>query len=219
MCVDFDGVINPYSRGWDDGTIYDEEPLPGARESIDTLLREYAVVVFTSRDDLVAVRDKLRAWLPGVDVTVSDECRTCDGYGYLDTADEYGVGGDRVQCGACDRTGVVKFWNERNVILVTNRKLPAYAYVDDRSIEFKSWDQVLRRLGLREGDEQPLPTPTDGAHVHDLVAAELMKRKELGTNRYGTPLQAHNGRDALVDVLDELLDAACYIQQLIIEKS
>ncbi|MFI6495952.1 hypothetical protein [Nonomuraea typhae] len=35
------------------------------------------------------------------------------------------------------------FWNTRDILLVTNRKLPASAYVDDRGIRFHSWAQVL----------------------------------------------------------------------------
>lgn len=46
------------------------------------------------------------------------------------------------------------FWSERGQLLVTNRKLPAVAYIDDRGIRFESWDQALAdlaRLYLREG--------------------------------------------------------------------
>ena len=37
----------------------------------------------------------------------------------------------------------VKFWDERGGLLITNRKLPALAYIDDRAIRFESWDQVF----------------------------------------------------------------------------
>lgn len=39
------------------------------------------------------------------------------------------------------------FWNEQGVILVTNRKLPAIAYIDDRAIRFVNWSQALTELG------------------------------------------------------------------------
>lgn len=35
------------------------------------------------------------------------------------------------------------FWNERGYLLVTNRKLPAVAYIDDRAVRFTTWPQVL----------------------------------------------------------------------------
>jgi hypothetical protein len=38
------------------------------------------------------------------------------------------------------------FWNERGRVLVTNRKLGAVAYIDDRAIRFQSWVQVLAEL-------------------------------------------------------------------------
>lgn len=40
------------------------------------------------------------------------------------------------------------FWNQQGCLLVTNRKLPAYAYIDDRGIRFKSWRQSLTALAL-----------------------------------------------------------------------
>lgn len=79
----------------------------------------------------------------------------------------------------------------------------------------------------RPGD-QPLPVPSDRPSIHDLVAAELPDygfpqipalqealrlRKDLGLQRYGSLLQAHNGRDALQDLLEELLDAVVYAKQ------
>lgn len=36
-----------------------------------------------------------------------------------------------------------EFWNERGPLLVTNRKLPATAYLDDRAVRFTDWDQAL----------------------------------------------------------------------------
>lgn len=38
------------------------------------------------------------------------------------------------------------FWNERGYLLVTRRKLPAVAYIDDRGIRFENWDQALADL-------------------------------------------------------------------------
>jgi hypothetical protein len=38
------------------------------------------------------------------------------------------------------------FWNERGILLITNRKLAAVAYIDDRAIRFTSWPQALSDL-------------------------------------------------------------------------
>lgn len=48
--IDFDGVIHRYSRGWANGTAYDE-PVPGAREALEHLAVDgYEVVIFSTRD-------------------------------------------------------------------------------------------------------------------------------------------------------------------------
>ncbi|MCD7440266.1 hypothetical protein K4B79_18805 [Streptomyces lincolnensis] len=38
------------------------------------------------------------------------------------------------------------FWNVRGELLVTNRKLAATAYLDDRAVRFTNWDQALAEL-------------------------------------------------------------------------
>lgn len=48
IAVDFDGVIHQYSRGWQDGTIYDP-PMPGAHEALERLHKRYRVSIFTTR--------------------------------------------------------------------------------------------------------------------------------------------------------------------------
>jgi hypothetical protein len=42
--------------------------------------------------------------------------------------------------------GQVGFWTDRTRLLVTNRKVAAVAYVDDRAIRFTSWGQALAEL-------------------------------------------------------------------------
>lgn len=56
IAVDFDGVLHRYSRGWQDGKIYDR-PVEGAVEAYYSLMdKGYHLVVFTTRTDLDAVR-------------------------------------------------------------------------------------------------------------------------------------------------------------------
>ena len=48
------------------------------------------------------------------------------------------------------------FWNQKGVLLVTNRKLPSYVYIDDRAINFRTWNQALTALALKvRKDAQP----------------------------------------------------------------
>jgi hypothetical protein len=66
---------------------------------------------------------------------------------------------------------------------------------------------------------QPLPVPNDGPSMHDLVIRDMEARKTFGLRKYGALLQAHNGRDALKDLYDELLDAIVYVRQLMEERA
>lgn len=67
--------------------------------------------------------------------------------------------------------------------------------------------------------DQPPPVPNERPAVWDLVIADMQARDRLGRERYGTPLQPHNGRDALVDAYQEALDLVVYLRQAIAERS
>jgi hypothetical protein len=45
-----------------------------------------------------------------------------------------------------DGTLDLEFWNRRGILLVTNRKYPAHAYIDDRAVPFTGdWQEAIRR--------------------------------------------------------------------------
>lgn len=48
IAIDFDGVIHAYSKGWQDGTIYDP-PIKGVREAMESLRKKFWVMVFSTR--------------------------------------------------------------------------------------------------------------------------------------------------------------------------
>lgn len=114
VAIDFDGVVHRYSRGWQDGSIYDP-PVPGALEGLRELMKGEAVFIFTARDV-----SAVSSWL--------------------------------LRHGFSIRNGYDgQFWNERGVLLVTNRKFPARAYLDDRAVVFTSWPQALADLAVDGG--------------------------------------------------------------------
>ena len=125
VASDFDGVIHAYSRGYHDGTIYDN-PVPGAFNALTRLMERYAVVIFTARNI-----HQVAEWLSA--------------HGNYDVTTEW----------------TPPFWNTRGVLLVTNVKPVAVAYIDDRGIRFESWDQALAALE-RFG---PAPKPAGGGAV------------------------------------------------------
>lgn len=70
--------------------------------------------------------------------------------------------------------------------------------------------------------EQPAPIANASTAIIDLVladvrdplvAADLRARAEVGRERYGVYLQAHNGRDALRDAYEKALDLVMYLRQ------
>jgi hypothetical protein len=71
---------------------------------------------------------------------------------------------------------------------------------------------------VEQHTEQPSPVPNDRPSIQAAVRRDLIARERLGVERYGTPLQPHNGRDALRDAYEEALDLACYLRQALIER-
>ena len=62
-------------------------------------------------------------------------------------------------------------------------------------------------------------TPTgDGIEITQLVVRDLKDRREAGIARYGTPLRANNGRNALIDAYQEALDLCVYLRQALTEQ-
>jgi hypothetical protein len=68
---------------------------------------------------------------------------------------------------------------------------------------------------------QPEPTPIstpDAQSVTRAVMADLAEREKHGIAKYGTTLQTFNGRNALVDLYQELIDATQYCRQLLMKE-
>lgn len=65
--------------------------------------------------------------------------------------------------------------------------------------------------------DQVAPTPNDKQPVQDMVIEDILERKEHGIRKYGTPVQADNGRDMMLDAYEEILDLAVYLRGAIEE--
>lgn len=57
--IDFDGVIHANSKGFFDGTVYDD-PIPGSYEALEAISKKYTIVVFSAkaRADRMLINDK-----------------------------------------------------------------------------------------------------------------------------------------------------------------
>lgn len=80
---------------------------------------------------------------------------------------------------------------------------------------------------------QATPIPNDQPSAHDLVCADLKTRvsekysalliadltarRDMGREKYGTLLQANNGRDVMIDAYQEALDLIAYLRQALEE--
>ena len=125
--VDFDGVLHSYERGWADGSIYGDW-MPGAVTGLTQLMQRGPVFVLTTRNARQVAR-----WI-----------ERQSGYG--------------IECTTrIPRTGWLRrpgFWNEQGVLLVTNRKLAASSYIDDRAVRFEDWPQALRAVCIEPVEQR-----------------------------------------------------------------
>ena len=126
VAVDFDGVLHSYDRGWQDGSIYGDW-VPDADIALTQLMQRYAVFVHTTRNPKQVAR-----WI-----------ERQSGYG--------------IECTTwLPRTWYGRrkpFWNTQGLLLVTDRKLAAVAYIDDRAVRFANWRDALTAV-----DVEPLIT-------------------------------------------------------------
>lgn len=67
-------------------------------------------------------------------------------------------------------------------------------------------------------DEQGDPTPNKNEAIWSLVIQDMRDKDKNGFLKYGTRLQGFNGRSALRDAYQEVLDLAVYLRQAIWEQ-
>ena len=72
--------------------------------------------------------------------------------------------------------------------------------------------------GSKGVSEQPEPVSNNGDYVYLRVMEDMRARADMGLKKYGTYLQAFNGRDGLRDAYEEVLDLAVYLRQVIDER-
>jgi hypothetical protein len=117
------------------------------------------------------------------------------------------------------RLPVVDMWPERpeHVMDLETGELTEVGWSQQRERFVHDHPEARPEREGREGDSQPMPIPNDEPGIHTMVISDLRDREALGVRRYGTKLQAGNGRNALRDAYDECLDMAVYLKQAIVE--
>lgn len=107
--IDFDKVIHKCSKGYFDGTIYDE-PVEGSYEALKQLSENYTVIVYT--------------------------CKAKPDRGLVN-----GKTGTQLVWEWLEKYDMSKF-----VSKVTAEKPRAVAYIDDKAIRFKNWEETIPAL-------------------------------------------------------------------------
>jgi hypothetical protein len=148
ICIDFDGVIHKYSKGWQDGEIYDEAINSSIRSINDLMSQGYSVIIFSTRSPR-----QIKRWLKQQSnpLLYMSQADFMDYYYPFTTDDpilinkEY-TNLDKLQYKLKIIPFWKKFWNS-NCIGITRRKLPAFIYVDDRALKFEGdWNETVKQI-------------------------------------------------------------------------
>jgi len=116
LCLDFDGVINPYSRGWQNGVLYEDDVVPGFFEWAEQATKLFRVTIYSSRSKTEDGKHDMRLWMVGRAIEA----------GFNPTVTD---------------TGALRLLNARtaNLILLdfAHEKPPAFLTIDDRAVQFR----------------------------------------------------------------------------------
>ena len=119
VCFDFDGVIHKYSKGWQDGSIYDKYN----KDVLDLMLLlqklEIPIYICSTRkpEQIISWWNKQGFWAEAI--KIRDD---------------------------------ITFWKDLKFIGVTNKKLPAQLYIDDRA--YKYTGQTVKQFILENSKEE-----------------------------------------------------------------
>ncbi len=119
LAFDFDGVfhdLDPRQVATGSQAINGPE-IDNATQHIKLLLEQYYIFIMTARLDLKAVKK----WLEYASVPSLD--------------------GQILKCEIIEPE--VTHWEKDGVLGITNRKLPALAYIDDRAVRFTNWKDIV----------------------------------------------------------------------------
>lgn len=83
------------------------------------------------------------------------------------------------------------------------------------AIKVFAQDMTTLETDNRAATPEPPPKP-GGVEIAPLVIQDILARVEMGRAKYGTVLQAGNGRNPAIDAYQEALDLPQYLKQLVL---
>lgn len=87
-----------------------------------------------------------------------------------------------------------------------------------RPIDVKIEGTLDETTGEFHVKHEPMPYPGT-KEVLPALLKDIQEKADAGKVKYGTHLQTHNGRRALADLYQELIDACFYVKQELMERS
>lgn len=74
ICLDFDGVLHSYRKGWTGVDSIPDPPIHGSDRAVERLRKDYRVVVHSARCSSEAGRHAIEAWLEKHGIEVDEVC-------------------------------------------------------------------------------------------------------------------------------------------------
>lgn len=131
ISIDFDGVIHKYSKGWIGPEIYDD-PVEGAHEALFELHKKFNIFILTCRAVPGIVQWMNTTFWQGKEPTFITVPMP-EGRIFWD--------------------GEMIGFDNQKIVAVTNKKISAKYYIDDRAIRFDNWKGTMENLRFFEQEE------------------------------------------------------------------
>lgn len=111
--------------------------------------------------------------------------------------------GQRTDCNSCQINSRSMFCDHANEVPA---KCPCVEYCYCKS---HTCAPKVKTINTKE----PPSVINDNPFIVDLVIEDMRSRSEFGERKYGVKLQSFNGRNSIVDAVQEVYDLAVYIKQ------